>query len=46
LQYFAATRVRLQRSAPDDITTLQGVSAQPLSAGDGKILRGQVELVS
>jgi len=27
---FAAARVRLQRSAPDDITTLQGVSAQPL----------------
>ena len=30
LQDFAAARVRLQRSAPDDITTLQGVSAQPL----------------
>jgi polysaccharide export outer membrane protein len=30
LQDFAAARVRLSRSAPDDITTLQGVSAQPL----------------
>jgi polysaccharide biosynthesis/export protein len=30
LQDFAAARVRLQRSAPDDITTLQGINAQPL----------------
>ncbi len=30
LQDFAAARVRLSRTAPDDITTLQGVSAQPL----------------
>jgi polysaccharide export outer membrane protein len=30
LQDFAAARVRLSRSATDDIPTLQGVSAQPL----------------
>jgi polysaccharide export outer membrane protein len=30
LQDFAAARVRLSRTAPDDITTLQGGSAQPL----------------
>jgi len=30
LQDFAAARVRLQRSAPDDITTLQSINAQPL----------------
>jgi polysaccharide export outer membrane protein len=30
LQDFAAALVRLSRTAPDDITTLQGVSAQPL----------------
>jgi len=30
LQDFAAARVRQSRTAPDDITTLQGVSGQPL----------------
>jgi hypothetical protein len=30
LQDFAAARVRLNRTAPDDITALQSVSSQPL----------------
>jgi len=54
LQDFAAARARLQRSAPDDITTLQGgaqaaapcraVRKQPLSAGGGKRTTAQKNL--